>query len=142
MLNEDKIKLMSSISMFEKKEGRHVFPMNHYFRGDYVGSHMVRSAAGYTFCWILGVLVWALYEIEILISTEVMDNIRVFFVRFGVYYCAGLAAYLLITALVYNKRYYSASRRMKVYVNRLSRLAKRYEFQNKTRDITKEGGRT
>lgn len=142
MLNEDKIKLMTSISMFEKKEGGNVFPMNCYFKGDYVSGHVVRSFVGYTFCWILGALVWALYNIEFLLSPEVLDNIWVFLMRFGTYYGAGLIVYLVITAAVYSKRYRSASRGMKVYTAKLRRLAKRYEYQNKTREMTKEGGRT
>jgi len=101
MLNEDKIKLMTSISMFEKKEGRRVFPMSRYFRGDYVSSHMVRSFVGYTFCWILGTVVWVLYKVELLFSLG-----------------------------------------MKAYLTGLRRLSKRYEYQNKTRDMTREGGRT
>lgn len=142
MLNEDKIKLMTSISMFEKKEGRYIFPMNHYFRGDYISSHLVRSFIGYTFCWLIGTLVWALYEIEYLFSPAVMDHIHVFLLRFGIYYSAGLIVYLIITSVVYGKRYRSASRGMKVYVAKLRRLEKRYEYQNKTKDITREGGRT
>lgn len=31
MLNEDKIKLMTSISMLEKKEGKYLFPVRQYF---------------------------------------------------------------------------------------------------------------
>lgn len=142
MLNEDKIKLMTSISMFEKKEGKYIFPMNRFFRGDYVSSHLVRSFVGYTFCWLMGTLVWVLYEIEYLFSPAVMDNIHVFLIRFGIYYGAGLIVYLLITTVVYNKRYRSASRGMKVYVAKLRRLEKRYEYPNRTKEMTREGSRT
>ncbi|EHI60005.1 hypothetical protein HMPREF9473_01989 [ [Hungatella hathewayi WAL-18680] len=31
---------------------------------------------------------------------------------------------------------------MKAYLTGLRRLSKRYEYQNKTRDMTREGGRT
>ena len=31
MLNEDKIKLMTGIALFEKREGKHIFPANRYF---------------------------------------------------------------------------------------------------------------
>ena len=31
MLNEDKLKLMTSIAMFEKREGKAIFPANRYF---------------------------------------------------------------------------------------------------------------
>ncbi|EHI60045.1 hypothetical protein, partial [Hungatella hathewayi] len=97
MLNEDKIKLMTSISMFEKKEGRRVFPMSRYFRGDYVSSHMVRSFVGYTFCWILGTVVWVLYKVELLFSTEVLDNMWKALTLYGTLYGGGLILYLMAT---------------------------------------------
>lgn len=142
MLNEDKIKLMTSISMFEKKEGRRVFPMSRYFRGDYVSSHMVRSFVGYTFCWILGTGVWVLYKVELLFSTEVLDNMWKALTLYGTLYGGGLILYLMATYIVYSRRYKHSSLGMKAYLTGLRRLSKRYEYQNKTRDMTREGGRT
>ena len=46
-----------------------------------------------------------------------------------------------MTFLVYRKRYEYARRGMKVYVAKLKRLEKRYEFQSRTKELTKEGGR-
>lgn len=142
MLNEDKIKLMTSISMFEKKEGKRVFPMSRYFKGDYVSSHMVRSFVGYTFCWMLGTVVWALYNVEILFSPEVLDNMWGTLILYGTLYGGGLILYLMITYVVYSRRYKHSSIGMKAYVTGLRRLAKRYEYQGKNRDMTREGGRT
>lgn len=141
MLNEDKIKLMTSISMFEKKEGKRIFPINRYFKGEYVSNHMARSFLGYTFCWILGTIIWVLYNIESLLSATVLDDIQSLLVKLGVLYGAGLIIYLLITLVVYNYRYDYASRGIKVYVAKLRRLEKRYEFQSKSKELTKGGGR-
>lgn len=43
MLNEDKIKLMTGIALFEKREGKHIFPANRYFRSDYISGRILRS---------------------------------------------------------------------------------------------------
>ena len=40
MLNEDKIKLMTGIALFEKREGKHIFPANRYFRSDYISGRI------------------------------------------------------------------------------------------------------
>lgn len=42
MLNEEKIRLMTGISMFEKKMMKESIPANRYFKSDYVGSHLIR----------------------------------------------------------------------------------------------------
>ena len=48
MLNEDKIKLMTSIAMFEKREGKHIAPANRFFRSDYISGRIMRSFFVYT----------------------------------------------------------------------------------------------
>lgn len=139
MLNEDKIKLMTSISMFEKREGKRIFPINRYFKGDYVSNHVIRSFLSYTLCWILGTLIWALYNIESLFGSVMIDNIKNLIFWFGGLYGVGLILYLAITIRIYSRQYSYANRGLKVYVAKLKRLGKRYEFQNKAKEIGKEG---
>lgn len=57
------------------------------------------------------------------------------------WYAAGLVLYLVITWLVYRRRYEYSKRGMKVYVAKLKRLEKRYEFQNRAKELSKEGSR-
>lgn len=139
MLSEDKIKLMTGIAMFEKREGKNIFPVNRYFQSDYISSHMFRSFFSYTFCYILGVMIWVLYHVEQLLNVMNLDEV-IIICKQGVFlYAIGLVLYLMITYRVYYKRYEYAKRGMKVYVAKLKRLEKRYEFQNKTKELTKGG---
>lgn len=141
MLNEDKLKLMTGIAMFEKREGKRIFSVHRYFRGDYISKNMFRSFFSYTFCYILGVLIWTLYNIEQLLNTMNLDEV-IAIAKNGTYlYLAGLILYLFITCIVYWKRYEIAKRGMRVYVAKLKRLEKRYEFQSRTRELTKGGSR-
>lgn len=141
MLNEDKIKLMTGIAMFEKKEGKRIFSVNRYFRGDYISSHLLRSFFCYTFCYLLCLVIWILYNSERLLN--VMDLGEVIYIgKRGMFlYLAGLVFYLIVTAVVYSRRYDYAKRGMKVYVTKLKRLEKRYEFQSRAKELTKEVGR-
>ena len=141
MLNEDKIKLMTGIAMFEKREGKNIFPANRYFQGDYISSRMFRSFFSYTLCFILCVLIWVLYNIERLLNAMNLDEVLVIARQGGILYGIGLLVYLVITFRVCQKRYEYAKRGMKVYVAKLKRLEKRYEFQNRSKELTKEGGR-
>ena len=43
MISEDKVKLMTSIAILEKREGKHCFSINRYFRSDYISKHMILS---------------------------------------------------------------------------------------------------
>lgn len=141
MLNEDKIRLMTGIAMFEKREGKKLFPVNRYFRGDYISSHMIRSFFSYTLSSLLIFLVWGLYNIEQILGVLSVEELIKIAVNMGKLYIAGLIIYELVTLLVYRSRYEYSRRGMKVYIAKLKRLEKRYEFQSKSKELAKEGGR-
>lgn len=135
MLNEEKIKLMTSIAMFEKKEGKRLRPSRCYFKSDYISRHMLMAFCGYTLCCLLSLVLWVLYDLETLLSGVDLDTLLICAVRYLVFYLAGLVIYLLLTALVYWKRYDHASGSMRIYVAKLKRLEKRYEYQTKVKEI-------
>lgn len=142
MLNEDKIKLMNEIAMFEKRGGKMIFPVNRYFRGDYISSRMLRALFAYTVSYLLGVMVWLLYHAEQLLSIINLDTMIVYGRSAVLFYLAGLLIYGLITFLVCRRKYEYAMRGMKVYLAKLRRLEKRYEFQSRAKELTKEGRQT
>ena len=73
MLNEEKIKLMTGIAMFEKKEGKKIFPLNRYFKSDYISSHLLGAFFGYTLCSGLIAVLWGLYHLEQLLNSLQVD---------------------------------------------------------------------
>ncbi len=131
VLNEDRLKLMTGIGLFEKREGKRIFPVYRFFRSDYIGKHMLRSFLGFSFCWVLGTALVVLYKAEDILSTLNLNEIVGYGRMYISSYLVGLGVYLLITYWVYWKRYEYASRGMKVYVAKLKRLEKRYEMQGK-----------
>ena len=141
MLNEDKIKLMTGIALFEKREGKHIFPANRYFRSDYISGRILRSFFAYTVCFILCALMWVLYSMERLLNVMELDEVVGAAKAGAVLYVAGLVLYLIITWIVSSKRYEYARRGMRVYIAKLKRLEKRYDVQNRTIELTKEGSR-
>lgn len=141
MLNEDKLRLMTGIAMFEKREGKRIFPVQRYFRGDYISRHLFQSFFSYTFCAVLFMLIWILYNSEKLLNIMNLDDVIKAAKNGTLFYLAGLILYLVITYWIYWKRYEAAKRGMRVYVAKLKRLEKRYEFQSRTRELTKGGGR-
>lgn len=136
MLNEEKIRLMTGIAMYEKKAEKDVFPVTRYFKSDYVGSHMIRSFLIYTFLCVCLAGVWLLYQIENILNTMDISVLLESAKYIAVLYAAGLVLYLLITFIVYIKRYNRASKSLKVYQAKLRRLEKKYNSQA----VQKQGG--
>ncbi len=138
MLNEDKIKLMASIALFEKKEGKYTFVVNRYFKSDYIGRNMVRSFIGYTFCWLLGLFLLFLYKAEDIFSVMSLEELQKYGEKLIIGYVAGLVVYLAVTVVVYFIKYNHGVQGMKVYMAKLRRLEKRYEFQNRAKELGRE----
>lgn len=139
MLSEDKIKLMTGIAIFEKHEGKRIFPINRYFKSDYVSSHLIKKFISYTICWALGTLLWLLYDMESFINSLDLDQLTSLGKGLIFYYAIGLALYLGLAWIVYSRRYNYAKKSIKVYTAKLRRLDKRYEFQHKTKQLAKGG---
>lgn len=138
MLNEDKIKLMTGIAMFEKKEGKKIAPANQYFKGDYITRNLFRSFFSYLICYLLGTIVWLLYSFEDLMNIVDTDVILEIAKGYILFFVGGLLIYLILSAMIYGRRYSYASRENKIYLAKLKRLDKRYEFQTKSKELAKE----
>lgn len=126
MLNEDKIRLMTGIAMYEKKAEKDVFPVTRFFKSDYIESHMIRSFITYTLICLMFVGMWILYHIEDIFNTMDISILLSSAKYIGLIYLIGLVLYMLVTLLVYSKRYNMASKSLKVYQAKLRRLEKKY----------------
>ena len=124
MLNEEKIRIMTGIAMFEKKAGRDILPASRYFKSDYVGGRMIRSFIFYTFSSMLCLALWVLYQMEDIMSTMDVTALLASAKHVALFYAAGLLVYLAVTYWIYSRRYERASKGMKIYQAKLRRLEK------------------
>ena len=100
MLNDDKIRLMNEIALFEKKERKRERPAEVFFRRDYVAKHMLQSFFAWTLSYGLLLGVVMLYILERILNTvDVMEVVK--YARTGILiYLAGLAVFEIITVIV------------------------------------------
>lgn len=132
---------MTQLAIFEKRVGKKIFPINRYFKKDYVGGQMFRSFFGYTFCYLLFLLMWVLYKLDELLNEMSIDEILDAAKKWGVIYAAGLVLYLIVTWIVYSKRYDYAARSQTMYTSKLKHLVRRYEKERPERKRDNRGGR-
>lgn len=141
MLNEEKVRYMTRLAIYEKNEGKKIFPINRYFKKDYVGGQMFRSFFGYTFCYLLVLLMWVLFKLDELLNDMSIDDILCAGERWGIVYVAGLVVYLFTTWLVYSRRYDYAARSQTMYASKLKHLVNRFEKDRTERMRDNRGGR-
>ncbi len=43
MINEEKVKIMDRLALYEKQEGRKYLPVSKYYRSDYIGLALIKN---------------------------------------------------------------------------------------------------
>lgn len=141
MLNEEKIRLMTDVAVFEKKNGSKVTAITSYFKSDYISRNIIRGFLSYTLCAVLVLVLWTLFNMDLFISSVGVEALLAILKKAGAFYLIGLAAYLALVYTVYGKRYDDAVRMNRMYVAKLKHLDKRYDYQRRLRELTREGRR-
>ena len=73
MLNEEKIRLMADLAVFEKKNGGRMQAVTSYFKSDYISRNMIRGFISYTLCCVMILAIWVLFNMDVFLSTIGID---------------------------------------------------------------------
>lgn len=131
MINEEKVKVMTKLAMYEQGEGRKYLPVSKYYRSDYIGLALIKNFFLVTIGYALVLAGVAAYFSEYL-----MNNIhKMNLISLGVYILAGylilLVAYSVLTYIQYSVKYYRAKKSVKGYFEQLTNLNKIYGREEK-----------
>ena len=131
MINEEKVKIMTKIAMYEQGKGRKYLPVSKYYRSDYIGLALIKNFFLVTIGYIMAVAAVAVYFGEYL-----MENLhKMNLVSMGVYiivgYVAALVGYSILTYIQYSVKYYKAEKSGKEYYIQLTELSKIYTREEK-----------
>ena len=64
MINEEKVKIMDSLALYEKQEGRKYLPVSKYYRSDYIGLALIKNFFLVTIGYGLILALAAAYNLE------------------------------------------------------------------------------
>ena len=136
MLNEEKVRVMNKLAMYEKREGRKYLPVSKYYRSDYIGLALIKNFFLVTIGYCLVIAGIAAYFGEYL-----MENIhKMNLINLGIYivggYVIALVVFSLVTYIQYSVKYHMAKKSVKTYYGLLTKLSKIY-----TREEKKSSGR-
>jgi len=123
MLNERKIRLMTKTAIYEKGKGKEDMKINNYGGSDYVRFNILKTVLGATVTAILIFGLVVLYKMEDVMA----DVMKLDFFKLGkeilVLYIIFVILYAVISLIVYQQRYYRASKRLKRYNMNLKKIA-------------------
>lgn len=124
MLNEEKIKLMTKTSIYEKNKEKELKIAEKYYKTDYVTYSMVKTSVAVTIAYVVVVMLLVIWKSEELIS--IVNQIDYFEVvkKLIIVYAMVLVVYMMLSFAIYAIKYDRAKRYQKVYIAKLKKIEK------------------
>ena len=133
MINEDRVKRMCKIALYEEKEEKGKQMVEQYFQSDYVGKELIKSFFTGTIAYALMVVLWGMGNwsevMRQINSLEIMDTVVTILTLYAIF----LFIYLIATAIVYNIRYKHSLEKRDTYLKHVKRVYQMYEREEKLR---------
>lgn len=126
MLNFKKIRLMTKLAVYEKKEGKEDIYLSKYYKTDYVRFQVLKSILSATVGYALIIAMIALYKMEYLIRNAVTLNYKLIGTYILGFYIMIVTVYGLGSALAYSMKYDTSRKKLSRYFKLLKRLEKLY----------------
>ncbi len=136
MVNEEKVRMMTKLTIYEEKKGKDMFPIGNYYRGDYIAKTMIVNFFLGTIAFVLLGLIVVGYQmdglIDNLISLDVASIAMLIAVAYGIF----LVVYLGVTYVVTSYRYKKNKRSLKAYEKALKTLDEQFsKEESDTREL-------
>lgn len=131
MLNNQKIKKMHKLAVYESGNGKKHLAISNYYRSDYIGLALIKNFFLTTIGYGLLLLVYAGYK-----SDYLMENIHKMNVALAVIAVIGgyvimLVCYSILTYIYCSVRYHRAQKGIQGYYKALGQLKKVYDREDR-----------
>ncbi len=131
MVNEERVKNLYKIALYEQNEKKYEHQTGLYHRSDYISKELIKSFFVGTVAYALMIVLWAISSMEAFL--ESINNLEIIrtTVIVIVLYIGFMAIYLFATYLISRTRYRQGRIRLKEYVATLKATKKMYEREEK-----------
>ena len=129
MLNENKIKMMTKMAIYEKNQGRRMIKTAKYYKGDYVALGVLKGTIATTIAYIIVFMMVIICNVEKIVAN--IDSID--YLQIGktavLYYVIALIVFSVISGIVCAYQYEKSRGGLKTYFSRLNKLERFYNKQ-------------
>ena len=124
MLDKKKIKLMSRMAAYDKKNAGPDLKISSYYKKDYVSLNTLISILWITFGYIIGAALYVLCNVEFLLENLTITKLLLMgAIAVGIYFIL-LIIYGVCASSFYGAKHHKAKLRAKRYYRDLARLAR------------------
>lgn len=131
MLNEEKVRTMNRLALYEQTEGRKYLPVSKYYRSDYIGLALIKNFFLVTIGYILIVGAVGVYFGDYLMENIHKMDIMEIGIDIVLGYAIVLLIYTVLTYIQYSIKYHIAKKSVRGYYEELTRLEKMYNREER-----------
>ncbi len=131
MLSEERVKLMTKMAAYEKKQGTKDFKISAYFRNDYAGLNVIGTLIWVTIGYIVVIALAGVTMLDVLLANLKFQMIVVLGGGIILGYVVTLIIYGIISSEIYKRRHDDARERVKQYSRELSALKRLYKKEKR-----------
>lgn len=132
MLNENKVKMMTKMAIYEKNNGKKMIRTAKYFKSDYITFGVLTTLITTTIAFIILVGLYVLCDAEGLVKAVSNLGYTDFAGVIAFCYVVLLIVMTCIAILVYRAQFLNTREELKIYFSRLVKLERFYNSQKKT----------
>lgn len=131
MINEERVKVMTKLAIYESTKGKKQLNISKYYKRDYVRYNMFKTIVTSTIAFLLLIGIAGLLKAEELLTNLNSSDLIQLAVRVGIVYVVFVIAYAVIAYIVYSIRYERMKPDVVVYNHNLKKLKELYDAEEK-----------
>jgi len=131
MINEERVKQLYKIAIYEQNEEKEHRQTGLYYRSDYISKEVVKSFFFGSIAYVIMALLWVMSNWDLVMhqinTLEIIDTVIVMLVGYVLF----LIVYLFATALVYYFRYKHSKKKLDEYGGDMKKAYNMFEREEK-----------
>lgn len=127
MINEDKVKIMTRLAIYENTKGKKELPLSKYYKSDYKKYNVLKTIVSATISYWLLVALYIMSDLEKFMESLNTMDYAAFAYGLLTGFAVFLIAYCIISSVIASKQYEDAKPNIIIYNHNLKKLLEIYE---------------
>jgi len=127
MVNTDRLRVMTKLAAYDKKQSKQDLKLAHYYRSDYLRLQILKTIVALTVGYLILLIMVAVYHMDYLIAEAVTLDYKALFLYVIGIYALLLVIYIVGALILYSFRYAATRKKLAAYYENLKTLRRLYE---------------
>ncbi|MBQ2706550.1 MAG: hypothetical protein IJF60_07035 [Agathobacter sp.] len=131
MVNEEKVKQLYKVALYEKREEKLHKQTGKYYRSDYIGKEILKSIFTGSLAYLFILILFVINKWESFLEVVNQVDITGWIIPIVGVYVGYMLVYLVLTYVIYKNRYENSRKHLDEYEEELRILHNMYEREEK-----------